>query len=496
MRIQLAVASLFCIAGVAAAWAAGVDLEHLAHLSAAAAIAAGAVAIAGAVAVVAGARRHRVALGVIWTAGFLGVGLAAFDNRAAAALVELPSRLQPSLTRECPPPSEQKPPPPPPPKRVAQAQGCALIIRAYELGYAKSLGSCAPKEVAETVEAAERPEPEPCRDRRGGEPLFHYAWRVLDRSLSGAGEVAASGLVSRAIDETRVRLDYLEPLARTQWHAIASSPRSSHHLFTNLPAPRQRGWLEPECVGRVHDLEARLGFDSPSHLVEHAHAMMLFDPRFGAPVGSCREHTIHWGQDPAICQRLRDSPEAALDDAGVLGEVEDALSRLRDASELSELSEKLGKRGADRLPAPTEIASVHCLIVGAGGEPGFSRDQVAVAGAAIDVLELRVGELAATGAAQLEVYQELSQVLAGARYDGPLESGAGAAAPLPAGLFDGDGFALARADALRDLDPFVDPANAAVIERDTIGEIYPLAIHLSQLIEVFRRRYRKQRRRL
>lgn len=498
MRVQLSAALLFCAAGITAAWAAGVDLDHLGRLSAAAAIASGAVAIAGAVAVVAGSGRLRrkIGLGAIWAVGFLGVGLAAFDNRAAAQLVDLPSALEPSLTRYCPPPSTREPPPPPPPKKVAQAQGCALIIRAYELGYAKSLGSCAPEEVEQVIEQAEAPTVEPCRDRRSGEPLFHYGWRVLDRSLHAAGEVAGSGLVSSAIDETRIRLDYVKPLADTQWQAIASSPHSSHHLFTNLPAPRERGWLDrsSQCSGPARELEARLDFDSPSALVEHAYAIMLFDPRFGEPVGSCREHTIHWGQDPEICARMRDHPAAALDDAGVLDDVEATLARLRDALELAELAGKLGKRGDTRLPDAREIASVHCLIVGA--EPGFTRAEVELGGSAIEVAELRVKELSATGPAQLEAYQELAQVLSGERYAGPLESDATAAAPPAAGFLDGDGFALARAEVLRDGDPFVDPINAAVLDRPSVGDIYPLAIHLSQLVAVFRRSYRKQRRRL
>jgi hypothetical protein len=517
-RIQLPAALLFCAVGLVAAWAAGVDLVHLDHLSAAAAIAAGVVAVGGAVAVAAGGRPGRrarlaaISVSAIWAVGFLGVGLAAFDNRAAAALVELPATLEPRLTAYCPPPGEREPPPPPPPKKVAQAQGCALIIRAYELGYAKSLGSCAPQAAEPEVAPDEAPAAEPCRDRRRGEPLFHYSWRVLERSLSGAAELAGSGAAGEVIDETRARLDYVEPLAGRQWHAIASSPHSTHHLFTNLPAPRQPGLLEralgeSPCSEQVSELEARLDFDSPSALVEHAHAMMLFDPRFGEPVGSCREHTIHWGQAPAICERLRESPAAALDDAGILDDVEATLSRLRHAIELAELDARLGRRSGVRLPRPAEIASFHCLVVTGPPEGGreprraktmispssFSRAEVEVAGASIEILELRVGALAATGPAQLEVYQALSQVLGGERYAGPLESEP-ADRLEPADYLDGEGFALARLDALREVDPFV--AGAGPLERAELRSIYPLAIHLAQLIEVFRRTYRKQRRRL
>ena len=35
--------------------------------------------------------------------------------------------------------------------------------------------------------------------------------------------------------------------------------------------------------------------------------VFLFEPRFGDPVGSCREHTIHWDQDASVCARLRES---------------------------------------------------------------------------------------------------------------------------------------------------------------------------------------------
>ena len=84
-------------------------------------------------------------------AGFVAVALGALGNHAAARIVRLPEELgEPSPSAYClpreasglgPQASGQTTAP------EAPQAGCALVKRAYQLGYAKSLGSCAPKQV-------------------------------------------------------------------------------------------------------------------------------------------------------------------------------------------------------------------------------------------------------------------------------------------------------------------------------------------------------------
>ena len=100
---------------------------------------------------------------------FACLGLAAFTNPAAELLTTLPDRLASSGSRVCP--DRDAVEAPKPVVRKADQRGCALIRRAFELGYADSLGSCG--EV--TVETAAK---------------FHQpVW--VDKPYRAEGEVAS-----------------------------------------------------------------------------------------------------------------------------------------------------------------------------------------------------------------------------------------------------------------------------------------------------------------
>jgi len=81
-------------------------------------------------------------------AGLIALGLGALGNHAAARIVELPEAFSvPSPSEYCvhdfevPRLQDEARSPQP----AAGRAGCALVRRAVELGYAKSLGSCAPQ---------------------------------------------------------------------------------------------------------------------------------------------------------------------------------------------------------------------------------------------------------------------------------------------------------------------------------------------------------------
>ena len=224
-----------------------------------------------------------------YIATFLLVGLLTIDNRGVAQLKSVSNALEPSSLQYCleaPQPKAEDP-------RLA---GCGLLRRAYELGYASDLGPCAPEERAEIAAVCDR--------RQLDEPYLHYAWRLL--------QSRRPSLVPDIVDEIRhslakveERRDHLVALLLARRDPIARTPRASHHLFTNLPAPR--AGIVPRVVDALDAAacDARTARMPPlltdieddlrasSLVVEHAMGQLLFNPAYPTVVASCREHTIH-----------------------------------------------------------------------------------------------------------------------------------------------------------------------------------------------------------
>jgi len=160
----------------------------------------------------------------LYIAIFIGLGVVTVTNRAVALLRDTPASFARSGSEWCP---EAKPPE----VETHDDQGCKLVIRAYQLGYAKSLGSCGPKQ------AVARAEPV-CRKRQRDEPYAHYAWRLLDRALTR--DAAPGDAAPGAIDRFAHQVDHVGALYDSTVDSVAMRPRSSHHLFTNLPDPGRR----------------------------------------------------------------------------------------------------------------------------------------------------------------------------------------------------------------------------------------------------------------
>src|SRR5262245_31010393 len=76
---------------------------------------------------------------LLYIAIFSCIGLVTVTNRAVALLREVPARFDRPSRDYCAPPEVARP------AETALAPGCKLVQRAYKLGYAKDLGSCAPK---------------------------------------------------------------------------------------------------------------------------------------------------------------------------------------------------------------------------------------------------------------------------------------------------------------------------------------------------------------
>src|SRR5439155_27020660 len=143
-----------------------------------------------------------------------------------------------------------------------------------------------------------------CTRRQLDEPYFHYAWRRL------AGEVddlrTVDGGPSK-LDRFADQIDHLAAILRTTADTVAMRPRSSHHLFTNLPDPRPAlrdrvdRLLERGCGARLAHLPHFPHIDDPSKLFEHVLAPLMFNPIYKPLVAQCEEIAVHWAAAPNTC---------------------------------------------------------------------------------------------------------------------------------------------------------------------------------------------------
>ncbi|HEY0483178.1 MAG TPA: hypothetical protein VGD37_36905, partial [Kofleriaceae bacterium] len=232
----------------------------------------------------------------LYVAIVLGIALIGLDNRAVALLRETPSRFDPSTIDYCKPAEPKREPRP--------SQGCKLVERAYKLGFTRSLGSCAPAEA--TREVSQR-----CTKRQLDEPYFHYAGRRLADRVD---ELRTTDDGPSSLDRFAKQIDHLAALVHATLDTAAMRPRSSHHLFTNLPDPRPRlgdrvsGLLERGCGARLahlpHFPRMADGPAGPSKLFEHVFAQLMFNPSYQPIVAQCEEVVIHWDAAPDTCARL------------------------------------------------------------------------------------------------------------------------------------------------------------------------------------------------
>ncbi len=434
---------------------------------------------------------------------FLCLGLTAFTNRATELLTRVPDQVADlSLSSYCTEQRASETATPVP--RLVETPGCALVLRAYRLGYTKKLGTCAPKEVA----AEAKNKREVCTARRPDEPLLHYAWRVLGDEVDSARASDPTGSLRASLRDFELQLGYLRPLLENQAHAVGSSPRSSHHVWTNLPDPRPTSWvgrtLTPEsCTSRFSDFPVRVTWKDAANptaaVLDHALGQLLFSPRFGPTVGYCREYTVHWGAPADACQRLAADPAAFLDSAGALRAVRDVIGRHRSLRDLRDLTSDLGrKQVAGPLMELQRVVSFNCFMIDPAGKNTVSNRKVSLGGAALALREIRGPAFDATGAGQVETYMRIAALLTGGtRYAGPMTERpiqrARNAPPAPTDLA-GDDYRLTKLEMLRESDPFVGAAWPLGV--DNLTEVYPFHVHIQHFSDVFRRTYKRQRGRL
>ena len=429
-------------------------------------------------------------------AGFAAIAVAGLGNHAAARIARLPAELA------APAPSEYCMPEPPAAAAVPAAPqpvdppGCALVRRAYQLGYARTLGACAPRQAA----PAAAPAPvkrDVCTRRQLDEPALHYGFRRVADAARAGWSVDPAAAASHRATEARAHLDFLDSLLADIRHAITGSPHAAHHLWVNLPDPHPRS-LADRFIG--HDRCSQQFADLPlwpawrpgdeARLVEHVLGQLLFATRFGT-TASCSDYVIHWDAAPDTCRRLAAGPIAVLARDGALTAIRAVLDRRRRQLDVGALAQVLGRPAPVAPPGAAAIASLACLIVdpAAGPTAGATGTTVTLDGDVLSLRELHVAAVRTAGDGPIDVYAALALLLAGP--GGDPAAAVRTAAPVE---LAGDDFLLARLDPLIDADPF--QGARAPLGRPELIDVYPFEHHLHGFIDGFRRRYLAQRGRL
>ncbi|MCU1276647.1 MAG: hypothetical protein JWM53_193 [bacterium] len=362
--------------------------------------------------------------------------------------------------------------------------GCELIRRAYALGYAKSLGQCEAQKKRATASAD-------CTRRRRDEPALHYAWRLLNRSWTSLRKHTEPAYFAGLEHDFGARVDRLGSLGRAERQMLASAPRASHHIWTNLPDPGDGAFREQTCAERYRSVAHRpappAGDKRASKVFEHVLAQLLFESRYEPAAGSCREYHVHWGAPLAACQRLAANPEAALASVSALADVEVVLDRRRLAHE----------RAASPAPPlePSAVVSFQCYFEGDGAE--HKSTPLTLGGQRFSVEELRVPPSPPGATLYVDRYDAVAKLLVHGFHYGALLSEAGIEPGASDGLqaaFAGHDFLLTRLHGLDSLDIYLDAGWIAA--RPDLLEVYPYERHLKNYVEIFRRQYARVRGRL
>ncbi|MEM6733694.1 MAG: hypothetical protein AAF658_19195, partial [Myxococcota bacterium] len=312
------------------------------------------------------------------------IGVTTLDARALHLLEGFPERLGSVTGRLCPEPGTAVT------KKKDDKLGCALVRRAYALGYADSLGDC---------EESEEIEIEICTLRQSDEPLLHYAWRRLRESSARWTTVGQTTPLQEAVEEFRRNTERIQPLYETQADVLGAAPRAAHHVFTNLPHP---GGLIGGTAGELFDPRScteryrRLSHRhepsedatlESSRAFDHVFGQLLFETRYDDPVGYCPEYVVHWQSPSDVCERLVKDAAIALDDVGARAMTDRVFDRYERERNLSAVRPSLGKNARSR---PVQwVLSFQCYMEEERFAPLQRNMDVTYRGKQFTVVELR-----------------------------------------------------------------------------------------------------------
>jgi hypothetical protein len=437
---------------------------------------------------------------LVLVAAMASLTLVALGNHAAARITQLPAEMSaPAPSEYCMPEAaaaELAPAPVQTPPPVEQP-GCALVRRAVKLGYAKSLGACAPKQAAPvvTVKATAK---EVCTRRQLDEPYLHYGFRRVAGAVDATVSVSPGTAIGNRVDHVRAHLDYLDGLLADIRHAITGTPHAAHHVWIDLPDPHRGSALErtaelftgtPRCSTRFASLPLWPAWpetpEARGLVIEHVFGQLLFATRFGT-TASCNDYVLHWDAPADACGRLAADPAGFLDANGGLASIRAVLDRRRRQLELRELAARLERTIPAEPPPVSAIASLSCISIGGRSRAQATGRTVRLDGDELSLREIQIPEIRTTGDGPIDVYLAIASLLAG-------PAGTPRATAAPPGDIASD-FLLTRLDPLVDADPFAG-VRWPLADRNLV-DVFPFERHLHAFIDAFRRRYLPQRGRL
>jgi len=453
--------------------------------------------------------------------------LITIDNRGMRLISEAPGKINYEPSRYCPVGEEEK--------TQEEKPGCRLVQRAFELGLIKDLGDCKPDNEEDEDSIGEI-----CMLRQYDEPYLHYAYRQLD-DFFGTVVKDTKQALERQREHFRVKLKSMEPLADFQSAPVRATPRSTHHLFTNLPDPDgetlsylKKTFTPNRCVEEFarlpHTLKLEEGSKrSASKALRHIYGHLLFNPKFDAIAGFCREYEIHWNQPANSCERLSKTPAEFLKEAGALESVNTIIDRYRVNAEVELVEESIHRldkeyRAASGLDLDLidefkreqaaksvkprrpiqDLVSFQCFIAGEDSVEGFWEHEFEFefssekfVARAISFSQKEIEKLYGKSI-QVRLYDPVSKLLAPDFVYSQLLSKQAVVVDsegaVTEDMFDHEDYALTRLELLRNADIFL--GNEWIQSRDDILAVYPWQHHLLGYIQNFRKTYQMHRGRM
>ncbi len=467
------------------------------------------------------------------------------DNRSFNKVKSLPATLFQSSGDFCPEIASEGL------DKSAPEPGCELVVRAFELGYTKDLGSCAPKKLSPEQLSV-------CEKRRIDEPYLHYASRLIFDASKKLTAIFSGRKIEKIEKKLELQWQQVEALRDYQLYAMSAAPRASHHIWTNLPSPNSQlhqafiDIFSPNyCLAKFQNQTNTVSLDSDDarsqgKLLEHVYGQLLFNPKVKRSVGLCKEYQIHWEADKDVCNQLAQNPEAVLTQYQVLSEVELVLKRHDIAQAISELDGKLEKlersqaRDGEnietledaentattkgridkskiaknkRFREKSEIVSFQCFME---GEESIKRKEQTLELKA-NTFALRTYQFSSSanqGESQISMYKNFAKTLDNEFHYSQISSrsdieiqqsptsqeGNESQTNLKEPGKDQDAYLqsnqylLARLEILNNIDIFL--GNDWVLERDDLLEVYPFHVHLQNYVESFRIEYQQNHGRL
>jgi hypothetical protein len=367
---------------------------------------------------------------------------------------------------------------------------CRLIIRAYELGYAKDLGSCG----ADLEEA-----PKPCDMRYEDEPFFHYAYRravgtfdQLKRLSSESSPAKMQALVDRDVKR-------FKPMVNEMLAGLNNDPRSLHIVITNLPTPdigiskRIASKLTPSsCINeyrllpnKAEHISSRSKLGNTFHFVS---GHLLFDSAYETTVANCIEYDYRWEVLPEICQAITSNPVEALKQQGYIAKIDQLIDRLDRRKITKPLS---------TAPQIKEISSIQCLSFGEF-QTQMDVKSFKYRNHDFSFVWKRVSIPSLTSETPLRIFRESAHAFNPSFRYSQLSSrqsvNLSQEKSVTEELFNDSGFLLTRLGFLRDADIFI--GSEWLLQRSDLLDLYPYYLHLNHFIESFRTRYKENYQRM